>query len=99
MTFFLPFSIVNCLLPIYRLCSIEFLQQILSERKKVLSRKATKTRSLPSFSEFSVPVLISKCLKKDHLKMYFPDHVEHVDRSFAWSVYETLEPEAAEKYF
>jgi hypothetical protein len=57
---FASLLLVNIHLPLIRVCTIEFLQQILEEKKKVLMRTEIKSRKLPSYKEFSVAILVNE---------------------------------------
>jgi len=91
--------LVNFHLPVYRQCSVEFLQDILENKRSVINRVDMNTRTLPNYAEFSVASLLANQIDEGTKLRYFPRDPESVDRAFCWAVYETLQPDAADRFY
>ena len=99
----LIYFIVNCLLPEYRYCRLNFIQQILEGKKKCYFRHEVRDHKIkkewPELAVSNIWPLIKN--NKKVLKYLPSDTMEHgrwPDRIFFWKVLCTKLPKYADKF-
>ena len=72
-----------------------FLQQVLSGKKRLLKQSAVRPCNPPNFGEIGVKKLYDEILKMEDMHFYFPDSYSagrQCNRTYLYNVWNTLHP-------
>ena len=68
--------------------SIKFIQDLLSEKKKVIRRDQLLTREIGRYPEFTPKALVEGgFIRQDIINSYFPAQPANVDKAWCWNLF------------